>query len=77
VETNSWICHVSNNGITGLVDPYGRVIQQSQPFVRTITYMRIPFEKRPLSVYTIIYSYINLLIMIFFLTCLIIAFVIK
>lgn len=77
VETNSWICHVSNNGITGLIDPYGRVIQHSEPFIRTITYMRIPFEKRPLSVYTIIYSYINLLIMIFFLTCLIIAFVIK
>ncbi|HPF16741.1 MAG TPA: apolipoprotein N-acyltransferase [Thermotogota bacterium] len=77
VETNSWICHISNNGITGLVDPYGRVIQQSQPFIRTITYMKIPFEKRSMTLYSLIYDYINLLIIIFFFMCLIISFMIK
>ncbi len=77
VETNSWICHVSNNGITGLVDPFGRVIQQSQPFVRNITYMDVPTEKRSKTIYMLIYNYLYLFILLLFVLFLIIAFVIK
>lgn len=77
VETNSWLCHVSNNGITGLVDPFGRVIQQSQPFVRNISYMDIPTEKRSNTIYMLIYNYLYLFILLLFVVFLIIAFVIK
>src|SRR6056297_435696 len=77
VETNSWICHISNNGITGLVDPFGRVIQYSEPFKRNITYMDIPIEKRQVTFYMLIYDYLFLFILLFFMTYVIIAFVIK
>jgi apolipoprotein N-acyltransferase len=77
VETNSWICHVSNNGITGLVDPYGRVIQHSQPFVRNITYMDVPKEKRNNTIYMYIYHYLYLFILLLFGVFLIVSFVIK
>ena len=77
VETNSWICHVSNNGITGLVDPYGRVIQHSEPFIRNVTYMDVPIEQRNSTLYMVIYDYIYLFIIFYFSAFMIIAFVIK
>jgi apolipoprotein N-acyltransferase len=68
---------VSNNGITGLVDPYGRVIQHSQPFVRNITYMDVPKEKRNNTIYMYIYHYLYLFILLLFGVFLIVSFVIK
>ncbi len=77
VETNSWICHVSNNGITGLVDPFGRIIQHSEPFLRNISYMDIPAEKRQGTIYMLIYDYLYLFILVLFVIFVFFAFVIK
>jgi len=77
VETNSWICHVSNNGITGLVDPFGRVVQHSHPFVRNMTYMDVPVQANDPTVYMILYDFMYLFIVFYFGAFMIIAFVIK
>ncbi|HPE68019.1 MAG TPA: apolipoprotein N-acyltransferase [Thermotogota bacterium] len=44
VETRSWSMQVSNNGITGIVDPYGRVVKTLPPFQNTFSVFSIPLS---------------------------------
>ncbi len=77
VETRSWMCHVSNNGITGLVDPYGRILKESIPFERNINYFDFPVVKSPDTIYPHIYEYLYIVILAFFGIMLLVSFVIK
>ncbi|HOO32469.1 MAG TPA: apolipoprotein N-acyltransferase [Thermotogota bacterium] len=77
VETRSWMCHVSNNGITGLVDPYGRILSESVPFERNINYFDFPSVKSPDTLYPHLYEYLYLFILAFFGIILLLSFVIK
>jgi apolipoprotein N-acyltransferase len=77
VETGSWICHVSNNGITGLIDPHGRILKTSEPFVRNINYFDFPKVKSQDTLYPHIYEYLYIIILVFFGLMLFVSFVIK
>ncbi len=46
VENRSWILHVSNNGITSLIDPYGRVVKSIRPFTQQNGFFSIPVQKQ-------------------------------
>ena len=77
VETRSWVCHVSNNGITGLVDPYGRIIQSSVPFERSISYFDIPYQKPEKTFYSSSRNIILIVLLTAFIACFIFLFMIK
>lgn len=77
VETRSWMCHVSNNGITGLIDPYGRILQESEPFVSSISYFDIPAAKTSETIYPYIYDYLYLFTLAFFSVMVVLALLIR
>lgn len=50
VESRRWMLQVSNNGVTGLVDPYGRIIQRLPSFEDLWDVFEVPsgdFEENP------------------------------
>jgi len=77
IETRSWVCHISNNGITGLIDPYGRIIQSSVPFERSISYFDIPRRSQKQTVYSSSRNMILIVLLTAFISCFIFLFMIK
>jgi len=70
VENRCWFLHVSNNGITGLIDPYGRVVKTIDPFAEKTGLFSIPEDN---SIYSVSYSDYRSVFLIF-LVCIIIGF---
>jgi len=68
VENRRWMLQVSNNGITGLVDPYGRIIQRLPPFESSWDVFEVPVDPLPSTPYI---AYRNIWLTIFLLLLLI------
>jgi apolipoprotein N-acyltransferase len=51
IENRRWLARAANTGISGVVDPYGRIIEASEIFVQRVINSKI-YSNNTLSIYT-------------------------